>query len=442
MVQNRLSEIRAAIGQRRLAWFGTRGLDALSLSAVRTPDVVVSQVAPIPRDLAPDMEQDCLESRLNERLDLDRYDIDMDVRREPRSLRTRFLAHARTPMVIVAYRPAEFLSATSFCNDDLLTAFNFHLFQRQFEHKPWVERALRKASVDVPMTPTIYLRDTDLDAVRREVSKGKLVGRTSSGSGGSGVFLFSSEVEFSERIPPHRDGFISVSPFFERAKPLNVNACVYRDGVSVFGVSFQLIGIEGLTGRRFGFCGNDFAAAADLDADLLDEIETITHRVGEWLHRQGYRGLYGLDILGTESGCYVSELNPRFQASTPLSSSINQALEIPDPATEHLAAFLDFDRPELPSCAEQASRTMELAGQRPLAQAIHRNVLMDAIHLDTPPPARPDLVYTIEGAAATNVAIANEAMMFRSMHARQITWDGYTVSPDVLAINDAAELGF
>lgn len=442
MGRNRLDEILAAVGRRSLAWFGTRGLDALSLSAMRTPELVVSQIAPIGEDLAPDTDQDCLETRLSERADLDRYDIDMDIRREARSLRTRFLAQARPPMIVIAYRPAEFLAATSFCDDDMLTAFNFHLFQRQFEHKPWVERALRKALVDVPMIPTVYLRDTDTEAVRREVGKGRRVGRTSSGSGGAGVFLFASEQEFAERLPPHRDGFVAISPYIEGGAPLNVNACVYSDGVGVFGVSYQLIGIEGLTGRRFGFCGNDFAAASQLDRQLLDEIETKTRGVGEWLHRQGYRGLFGLDLLVGEKACFVSELNPRFQASTPLSALINQELGIPDPATEHVAAFLDLPCPKLPSCAEQTMRAMELAGAKPLAQVIHRNVLMDAVYLDRAPPPREDLFYTIEGAAARNVAIANEAMLFRSMHARQITWNGYTVSPDVLAINDAAQRGF
>lgn len=415
-------------------------MDALALAAVREPDIIVSQVAPAPD--AAGLDQDCLETRLGERLDLDRYDIDIDVNRAARSLKTRFLEKARPPLVIVAYRSAEFLSAAAFCDEDLLAAFNFHLFQRQFEHKPYVEKALRSPKVDLAVLPTRYVRDTDLDAVKTEADKGKRVGRTSTGSGGAGVFLFGSKGEFVERLPAHRDGFVSIAPFLEHAAPLNVNGCVFHDGVAVFGVSYQLIGVEGLTARRFGFCGNDFAAARMLDRSTLDEIESMTTRVGEWLHRQGYLGVFGLDILVHEGGCLISELNPRFQASTPLSSLINQALEIPDPATEHLAAFLGLDKPDIRSCAEQTYAVNDLIGQRPLAQVIHRNLLLDPVRIDAPPTPRADLGDAVECVAEPRVAVANEAMMFRSMHSRQITEDGYAVSSDVLALNESAERGF
>lgn len=442
MARDRLASIRDAIGPRRLAWFGTRGLDALALCAIHRPGAVVSQVAPIPDQLAEGIEQDCLELRLGRRLDLDRYDIDFDVSREARSLKTRFLAQARPPMVIVAYRSAEFLSAASFCDADLLVAFNFHLFQRQFEHKPWVERALARASVDIPMVPTFYVRDTDQEAIRRESAKGPMVGRTSTGSGGAGVFLFRSELDFAERLPPHRDGFVAVSPFLDGATPLNVNACVYRDGVAVFGISFQLIGVQGLTGRRFGFCGNDFAAADQLDPEHLREIERITRLIGEWLRRLGYRGVFGLDLLIKDGRCYVGELNPRFQASTPLSAHINQALDLPDPTTEHVAAFLDLPCPQMPECAEQARLAAGLSGQVPLAQAIHRNVLVDIVYLDTPPAVKPGTNDRIEAAADPVVAIENEAIMFRSLHAERITADGYSVSHGVMALNEEARRGF
>lgn len=442
MTRNRLASIRDAIGPRRLAWFGTRGLDALALCAIHRPSTVVSQVAPIPADFADGIEQDCLELRLGRRRDLDRYDIDFDVSREARGLKTGFLARARPPMVIVAYRSAEFLSAASFCDENLLVAFNFHLFQRQFEHKPWVERAMARAAVDIPMVPTFYVRDTDQEAIRTEAAKGPMVGRTPTGSGGAGVFLFRSELDFAERLPPHRDGFVAVSPFLEGATPLNINACVYRDAVAVFGISFQLIGIEGLTGRRFGFCGNDFAATDQLDDAQLVEIERITRLVGEWLGRLGYRGVFGLDLLIKDDRCYVSEVNPRFQASTPLSAQINQALGLPDPVTEHVAAFLDLSCPELPGCAEQSRLTAGLAGQVPLAQAIHRNVLFDLVYLDSAPEAKRGSNDRIEAVAAPTVAIENEAMMFRSLHAGRITSDGYRVSPEVMALNDEALRSF
>lgn len=436
----RHQEIRTQMKDIPLAWFGTRGMDAIGLFALSPPEAVVSQIAAIPSPLGESVKQDCLEERLSRRLDLDRYDIDADASSGARHLRSQFLEQARPPKIIVAYRSAEFLSAASFCDRSLITAFNFHLFQRQFEHKPWVERALSRSTRDVPMLPTIYIRDNDEQAITAACAAGPQVGRTSTGSGGAGVFFFTSYEEFIERLPAHRDGFVAVSPYLEDALPLNINACVYDDGVSVFGVSTQLIGIKGLTTRTFGFCGNDFGAAAYMSDEDLDQIEIITQKIGEWLRTQGYRGLFGADILQYKSNFVVSEVNARFQASTVLSTSINQYLGLPDPTTEHVAAFLGMNKPDIPSVREQTKSAADTSGKSATAQVFHRNVLADAIYVDGVPETGDTAA--IDCVPTSSTLVEEEALMFRSLHSHVITVDGYQVEDAVMALSRDAKKGF
>lgn len=436
----RLRQISDVLAGRPLCWFGTRGLDAAPLARVGRLAVVSSQIAPLGAGEL-HAEEDCLELRVGARYDLDRYDIDLDPSPKAKGLKTRFLENARAPCVVVAYRPADFLTGPSFCEPDLISAFNFHIFQRQFEHKPWVELNVRKAAPELAILPTAFVRDTDHERIRELTASGPMVGRTSRGSGGAGVFVFATEQEFSERLPDHSDGFIGVAPYLAKALPLNVNGCVYNDGGVVgFAPSFQLVSVRGLTSRRFGFCGNDFAAASELDREAHEEIEKAVQGVGRWLHQTGYRGIFGLDLLWDDGVLYLIELNARFQASTVLSSAIAQACGAPDPATEHVAAFLGMSRPADVNVVSQARLATTMLGAGPVAQVIHRNTMVDPVYLDEPPQPTPG--GAIEGATPRDMPVEAEAMLFRSLHSRSVTSTGYAVNDAVSDMIRATRKGF
>jgi hypothetical protein len=418
-----LTEIRRALKGRDIVWFGTRGIDALGIFPLARPALVTAQIAPIPHDDLQGAEQDNLELRSRLRRDLDQYDIDRD-----------------PGLVLVAYRVAEMLSRPSFCHPTLVMATPFHLLQRQFEYKPWVEQQLLGLK-SVNVMKSTFIRDGDIESISSLLRNGPLVGRCSTGAGGSGVFTFASEEEYFERLPNHPDGFVGVTPLLDHAVPLNVNACVYSTGeVSVFGVSFQLIGIRGLTRRAFGFCGNDFAAAIDLPIEVCIKVERCAAAIGKWLFRYGYCGVFGLDILWNEGKIYVTEMNPRFQASTPLSASINQALGFPDPMTEHIAAFLGIGAPRKVSVVEQTQGCNDVRGNAPVAQVIHRNistVRLRAARINH--EIVPEGV-SIVGAPESGIYIDREAMLFKSFHNRNITSDGYSISEMVHAVKGAVSV--
>ena len=431
----RLAEIQRALGRRRVSWFGIRGIDAIPYAQAGLLTVAASQIAPLQGLAGEEIVEDCLETRLRRRVEHNRYDIDRDQLREARSLRESLLARrpgetGSDQWALVAYRPAAFLSAIGFTRSEVLPCFMFNGAQGMFEHKPWVEREFE--SLGLRSLGWQYIRDSEEHLLRHALDTlGRIVVRSSYTSGGVGVQLISSLPELRNNIPVHDDGFIGYSPYLDRALPLNLNACVYRDGqVRTFHVSVQLIGIDGCSRLRFGFCGNDLAAAASLDPAILVKAELIAERVGRWAADHGYVGQFGLDFLLHDNELMITEMNPRFQASTILSEEAARAQEATGPYLEHLAAFLGLPAPsmaQMPDVVTQTQGCAKLVGECSLSQIICYNDRETEIRLvGTDMEVLPSDVQLV-GVAEDSIIVDRDAMLGKLLAKDRVTNDGYTL---------------
>jgi len=346
------------LGKRGLVYFGTRGADARSLTDLKNFECIFSQIAP--SGLA-GVEEVCLESVTKRRVDLDAYNIDADVSRPVSDLRGEMLRRFETLAAVVPYRAGAVLASAWFPRSDkVLHLGNFHELQDTFEHKPWVESQLSAAGVRT--IPWRYFADSERPLIKEILENTPLVVRSNRSDGGTGVRFIHSAEDLDRDWPPHTDGFVATASFVE-GLPINVNAVVFPDSsVSRHGVSVQLVGIEGCTSRRFGYCGNDFAAAAALDTGDIQEIDRTLDAVAGWLARHGYRGAFGMDAILSENKVFVVELNPRFQGSSRLSAALDSESDRADMFLAHIGAFLDLAPPD-----QFTSR--ELMG-RPLAAHI------------------------------------------------------------------------
>jgi hypothetical protein len=341
-----IEAVRQRLGVRQLIWFGTRGDDAESLADLPQFSHVFSLTNAYRRRMV--VEGHSLEDLTAVRVDLDAYEIDD----HPRDgvidqFRRNLLGVLSQPSVVVTYRPSTFLSAVCFARRDrchYLGMFKDH--QAAFEHKPWVESAVR--DLGLPRLEWAYIADSEQLRTHRYLADGPVMLRRSRSSGGTGLTLVEDVDELAEAWPELDEAFVSVAPFVDDALPVNIGAVVWDDGVSIHPASLQLIGQPSLTGRPFGYCGNDFGALAELDAATVDAIEDGTKRIGEWLRRNGYRGAFGVDYLVKDGVPLFTEVNPRFQGSTHLSAEISVRRDEPCILLEHLAAHLSIDRPERP----------------------------------------------------------------------------------------------
>jgi hypothetical protein len=346
----RIRAIADALGDRRLVWFGIRGEDAAALLPI--PQFTDSFTITAPLRAGKLETSTSLEELTGRRVDLDAYDIDLDDRPVVGRLRQGVLRSLTHSSAVVTYRPSHFLSAVTFAT--ATSSRSLGLFkdrQTAFEHKPWVETELKATGLRT--IPWEYVPTERRFRLEARLQDGPVVVRPSRSSGGVGIAV----VRTIDDVPAlwQDDAFhlMGVAPYFEKALPLNVNACVYDpETVVIHPVSVQLVGLPGYTTRPFGYCGNDFAAVGHLHRPVLDRIDQDTRRIGRWLGSQGFRGAFGIDYLLDGDTLYFAEVNPRFQGSSRLAAGLAARTGHVDLFLDHLSAFLGLPPAEALTSAD------------------------------------------------------------------------------------------
>ena len=335
-----LRRLSAVLADRALYWFGIRGSDAEGLLAL--PQFSGSFAITSAID-APGLAYNVtLEQLTGVRVDLDRYDIDFDQQNAEAiaTMRRHLLAALAEKSAIVTYRPSEFLSSISFATRRNAAYLGmFKGCQSAFEHKPWVETELD--ALGMRTLPWEYVPIEARHSVIDRLATGPVILRPSRTSGGVGIEIVAEPDELIAKWSDDPSHVMGVSRFLEDALPLNVGGCVFGGGeVTLHPASLQLIGVRGATSRRFGYCGNDFAAFANISGDIQAEIDDSTRMIGRWLGTRGYLGAFGVDYLLHEGWLYFAEVNARFQGSTALTVALSAGAGECDILLDHLAANL------------------------------------------------------------------------------------------------------
>jgi hypothetical protein len=417
--RQRVREIEQRLAGRRLVYFGTRGTDARPLLELTNFEEVFSQIAPLE---ATSIKETCLETLKHERVDLNRYSIDLDPSEKVHDIRRGLLQAFGRPSAVIPYRPCAVLASACFTRANLVQYLGiFHEKQACFEHKPWVETQLR--TIGLPVVPWTYFADDDLALIREAAEAGPLVLRANRSDGGAGLTLIHNPAQIQQSWPVHLDGFLAAAPFLDPCIPLNVNACVFPGSyVSIHPASLQLIGIPICTGRRFGYCGNDFARIADLDVSILGALEKMTLRVGGWLGTQGYLGAFGIDAVLHKGSVYLVEVNPRFQGSSALAATLMRDLDLPDLFLDHVAAFLGLSAPHAVPLADITRN------QSPSAHIVCHNIAAPR-RIEIPTPDRLPLRCSL--LPRPDVTIAREGILFEAVVPGRVTTTGAELLDDI-----------
>lgn len=338
-----LNEVNRALDGRRLVWFGTRGDDIESVLSIAGFDSAFSILSASRKRRTVDYYS--LEQLTGVRVDLDQYDLDEEPNAEAFAEFRRYALRALAgPSAVFTYRPSILVSALCFARRDrcrYLGMFKDH--QAAFEHKPWVESAVRDEGV--PAIPWHYVADEEQAIGKEDVRNGPVMLRRSHSSGGTGLVRVDDPDQIRAMWPEEREAYVSVAPYIDGGLPLNVSGVVWSDGITLHPLSVQLIGLPSCTARPFGYCGNDFSAVADLPLGLIDQIEQTVLTVGHWLRKHGYVGAFGVDLLVKDDVPLFTEVNPRFQGSTHLSCEISAGMDESCLVLDHLAAHLGVAAP-------------------------------------------------------------------------------------------------
>lgn len=354
-----LDEVTQRLGDRQLVWAGIRGDDIEPLADV--PQLSASFSIVSAYDQYAGVQGVAYENLTGIRVDPEVWDIDEHPDDEAtREFRHGLLRALSSPSALLPYRPSQFLSAAYFARRD--RCLNLGLsgaHQAGFEHKPWVESEV--ADLGIPHVPWLYVSDEEQLSTRTLADAGPLVLRRSRTSGGEGFLRVDSLGELMEHWPKLDEAFVSVAPFLDGGIPVNVGATVWRDGVTVQHPSVQLIGVPSLVTREFGYCGNDYGTMRDLDVDVVQQIDSSTRKVADWLRGKGYLGTFGIDFLVHEGRPLFMEINARFQGSTHASCRLSAEADEACLMLEHVAAWLDVPCPPERPLIDLVRSTPDLA---------------------------------------------------------------------------------
>lgn len=428
-----LADVERRLGDRRLVWAGLRGDDIEPLSDL--PQLYGSFAILGSYSRRSGIESLAYEALTGVRVDPEAWDID----EHPQDVTTvdfrRALLRALSGnSALLPYRPSQFLSGVYFARQR--QCINLGLFAAQqaaFEHKPWVESAV--ADLGLPRIPWTYVADEEQLKAREFSRHGSIVLRRSRTSGGNGFAHVNSPEEVAGAWPTVDEAFVSVAPFIEGGLPMNIGATVWRDGITLHHPSVQLTGIASCVTREFGYCGNDFGLARDVDPSVLDQVEASTIAIGRWLQRHGYLGTYGVDYLVHEGQPLFTEVNPRFQGST--QSSCRLSIECGEACLmlEHVAAWLGLPAPETIPLRDRVANTPDLAnivvhwtGME--AQSLDAGRLVELVRQEEP---------SLRSDVRTPVKMSNEsgATVARLMLRQRVTTTGFDIAGSIdRAISD------
>ena len=154
----------------------------------------------------------------------------------------------------------------------------------------------------------------------------RFVAQAGLGGAGSNTLLVGSASDLARAAARFAGEEVHVAPHLG-SRSLNVNAAVIGGVVCVGPPNVQLAGVARLGAPWGGYCGNDYGAARSLEPSITGDVREQTARIGEWLARRDFEGLFGLDfVIGDEDGrARAVDLNPRWQGSTALSTQAEHA---------------------------------------------------------------------------------------------------------------------
>jgi len=178
---------------------------------------------------------------------------------------------------------------------------------------------------------------------------------------GSGTMLIESNEQLDEiknkfperkaRLARYIDG-----PLF------NNNNVVTKNKVLIGNINYQITGLEPFTDRPFASIGNDWGFPHKyLSPEQIEQYKKIVNDIGDKLRNDGWKGLFGVDIVVEESTgkLYLVEINARQPASTTFESQLQTNTHNLQPKADqpwaekpktylttfeaHLASLLDID---------------------------------------------------------------------------------------------------
>lgn len=191
--------------------------------------------------------------------------------------------------------------------------------QERFENKIKFYRMISKTTLEkyLPATIITKLKSTGYEQWKAKLNSHKVVVQLPKLGGGVGTFIVDEHTDIARLMKKHKGKSVRVSAFVP-GHQISVGGCVVRQGVLVSQLREQIVGEEIATSLHNAWVGNSWLPGR-FPAVVQHEAQDIARKVGAMLHKDGYRGIFGIDLIWQSDTDQLTliEVNPRLLGSTP-----------------------------------------------------------------------------------------------------------------------------
>jgi predicted ATP-grasp superfamily ATP-dependent carboligase len=146
-------------------------------------------------------------------------------------------------------------------------------------------------------------------------SDGRWIAKPLHGAAGRGIRLWDRQ---------HATGMaLREAHYFQEYRPGSPVSAIYlatRQHTSMLGITRQVVGLQEVHAPPFAWCGT--ITPIQLPAVIVETIRNVGQHLGR---AAGLKGLFGCDFLIDDAGAWLTEVNPRYPASTELVERVLQA---------------------------------------------------------------------------------------------------------------------
>ena len=233
--------------------------------------------------------------------------------------------------IIILQKSNRFIEKIAQKNDWILAVNDFDLFGKLCQ-KTFFRKILKKLNISKIPGEIMKIKSLNYKRLRRKYKRGFVI-QEPKGESGTGTFFIYSQRDFDKVIEKLQgslssDSHVVVTSFIKGFYP-SITACVTKRGSLQLPPQIQLIDIKELFPAHKGngvFCGHDWSAAKKIKKKSVQKMRKIVEKVGEFLQKEGFKGIFGIDFLVDErtGATYPVELNPRLVGTLPTSTLLQE----------------------------------------------------------------------------------------------------------------------